>query len=344
MAVLVARRRTDVVGGDDAPQAITEPAQDQHDPEPRQLVVVGPDRAGGGAHRRLPRASRRGSWPPGRSRCSPPGSRCGPRRPRCTRAGGRTARGRAGRCRRDGSVAGRRRGRRPGPVPPSSVACGSQSKRLVAPCSSTSRARPAAGSRGARSSSVVLPAPPAAAATMTGTRPSISSHSFAASSASSVPARISSTMERGVGGTWRTAHRPRAGEASAKGISERSMVARSRGGQRTAALRGASNAPLRDRRQSGARQPATTVTIGLPSGHGTRHPAAHARPHPRPRDPVRPGRRPEVVLVRLVPGPWAGLDQRDGRREPQGPRRRRRRNRTTRRDSSRTRTTRSSAG
>jgi hypothetical protein len=28
-------------------------------------------------------------------------------------------------------------------------------------------------------------------------------------------------MERGVGGTWRTAHRPRADEVSAKGISER---------------------------------------------------------------------------------------------------------------------------
>jgi hypothetical protein len=28
-------------------------------------------------------------------------------------------------------------------------------------------------------------------------------------------------MERDVGGTWRTAHRPRAGEVSAKGVSER---------------------------------------------------------------------------------------------------------------------------
>ncbi len=43
--------------------------------------------------------------------------------------------------------------------------------------------------------------------------------------------------------------------------------------------------------------------------------AADPRPHPRPRDAVRPGWRPEVVLVRLVPGPRAGLDQRDGRRK-----------------------------
>ena len=33
-------------------------------------------------------------------------------------------------------------------------------------------------------------------------------------------------MERGVGGTWRTAHRPRAGEASAKGTPNDSMLAR----------------------------------------------------------------------------------------------------------------------
>ena len=89
------------------------------------------------------------------------------------------------------------------------------------PASSTVRMP---GGRKSRSAprSVDLPTCRASAATMTGTRPSMRTHSVAASSASSVPARSSSTMERGVGGTWRTAHRPRAGEVSAKGISERS--------------------------------------------------------------------------------------------------------------------------
>ena len=114
----------------------------------------------------------------------------------------------------DGDVAPR------GRCHPSSDACGSHSKVSIAPSSSTVRTP---GGRKSRSAprSVDLPTCRASAATMTGTRPSMRTHSIAASSASSVPARSSSTMERGVGGTWRTAHRPRAGEVSAKGISER---------------------------------------------------------------------------------------------------------------------------
>ena len=42
---------------------------------------------------------------------------------------------------------------------------------------------------------------------------------------------------------------------------------------------------------------------GLPSGHGSRDPSADAETHDRPRDPFRPGRRPEVVLVPVLPGP-----------------------------------------
>ena len=88
---------------------------------------------------------------------------------------------------------------------PSSGACGSQSKVSIAPASSTVR--------DARRQEVEqrveqrrLAGPARAAATISGTRPSRSTHSVAASSASSVPARTSSTMERGVGGTGRKAH------------------------------------------------------------------------------------------------------------------------------------------
>ena len=71
-------------------------------------------------------------------------------------------------------------------------------------------------------SSVDLPVPWPSPATRSGTPPSTSSQSVAASSESSVPPRISSTMERGSGGTGRTAHRPRAGEVSATSDSRRS--------------------------------------------------------------------------------------------------------------------------
>ena len=50
---------------------------------------------------------------------------------------------------------------------------------------------------------------------MIGTRASSSSQSCAASSASSVPSRISATIERGSGGIGRNAQRPGAGEVSA---------------------------------------------------------------------------------------------------------------------------------
>ena len=88
-----------------------------------------------------------------------------------------------------------------------------------------------------RPRSVDLPAPWPSAATTIGTRASISSHSVAASCASSVPARISSTTERGSGGSGRKAHRPGDGEASAIGDSGRTKRGDpARGGQRTAAL------------------------------------------------------------------------------------------------------------
>ena len=40
MPVFVARRRADVMGGDDTAQAVAHGAQDQHDPQPRELVVT----------------------------------------------------------------------------------------------------------------------------------------------------------------------------------------------------------------------------------------------------------------------------------------------------------------
>ena len=118
------------------------------------------------------------------------------------------------------------------PCQPSSVACGSQSKVSDAPASTwvvTLSGRKASSA----SSRVVFPAPPPSAATMTGTRPSMSTHSVAASSASSVPARSSSTMERGVGGTGRKAHPARWGVASAMGEDLRESDATS-GGERRA--------------------------------------------------------------------------------------------------------------
>ena len=163
---------------------------------------------------------------------------------------------------------------------------------------------------------------------MTGTRPSIRTHSIAASSASSVPARISSTMERGVGGTWRTAHRPRAGEASAKRILRTIRWCARSGRPAYGRPRGASNASVRDR-ATVARPPAVVAT-NRPVVAYHRRPW-HARHQPLTpdripdlADAVRPGRRPEVVLVRLVPGPRARLVQRDGGREPRASSRRRR--------------------
>jgi GNAT superfamily N-acetyltransferase len=57
-------------------------------------------------------------------------------------------------------------------------------------------------------------------------------------------------MERGVGGTWRTAHRPRAGEVSAKGFSEPSVAVPGSGRPAYGRPPGASNAaaiPVSDR-------------------------------------------------------------------------------------------------
>ncbi len=47
-----------------------------------------------------------------------------------------------------------------------------------------------------------------------------------------------------------------------------------------------------------------STSVAYHRAHGARHPAAHRGTHPRPRDAVRPGWRPEMVLVRVVPGPW----------------------------------------
>ena len=237
------------------------------------------------------------------------------------------------------------RGRLPVRCQPSSAACGSQSKVSLAPSSSTIR-RP--GGRKSRSavSSVVLPAPPACAATISGTRPSISSHRVAASSASSVPARISSTMERGVGGTWRTAHRPRADEVSAKGISERSKRFPVRGGQRTAdpverqTLR-CVPAPPSCRHADCCHElsrsclPSTAWHSGSSRSPPTASPTS-------PRCSTRAATRNGAGAPGSGSAAGTGPTRRPSRTARSS--RRRRRNRTTRRDSSRTRTTRSSAG
>ena len=204
---------------------------------------------------------------------------------------------------------------------PSSVACGSQSKVSLAPSSSTIRCP---GGRKSRSavSSVVLPAPPAWAATMSGTRPSISSQRVAASSASSVPARISS--DDGARRRRHVADGPPAprGRGVGQGNLRTIHCFPVRGGQRTAD-------PLERQTVRCVPAPRVVRRLGLlprtvtdrayHRRHGTPDRAAHPRAHPRPRHALRPGWRPEVVLVRLVPGPRPGLVERHGRREPQGP-------------------------
>ena len=190
----------------------------------RQLVVGEAHRAGGGGPRRPRRANRRGSWPPGHSRSTRRAPPPVPLRPRCRPACGRTARGRAGPCRPDGPGPVSGAVRRPGQ--PSSDACGSQSKVSSSPASSDD---PDVGRQEVeqRVEDVVdLPTPWPSAATTIGTRASMSSHSCAASSASSVPVRINSTIERGCGGIGRNAQRPLAGETSATGCRTRELGGR----------------------------------------------------------------------------------------------------------------------
>ena len=148
----------------------------------------------------------------------------------------------------------------------------------------------------------------AAAATSSGTRASTSSQSVAASSASSVPARMSSTMERGVGGTCRMAHRPRAGEVSANGDSRVSVLACRLGRPAYGRVQGPSN--VRGCRDQDALRPRPSPTIAPRCR--LRDPAADARPPLGPRGAVRTGRRSEVVLVRLLP---RALDRLLGRQQ-----------------------------
>ena len=244
------------------------------------------------------------------------------RRPRCRSAGGRTAPARAdGRVGADRLAARRLGQRRPLPA---------QLGRLGQPVERLAPRRPARGSStvsGRKSSSassrVDLPASPPSAATMTGTRPSMSTHSVAASSASSVPARMSSTMERGVGGTGRKVHPARRGVASAMRAPGAVLDS---DGERT-------TAPGSVKRASRARRHG-------PAHHGgERRQTCHEWQEPRPTmramdlaiqpltperlpdlaDAVRAGRRPEVVLVHLLPGPRPRLDELDGRGESRRP-------------------------
>ena len=96
MAVQVARDGPDVVGRDDAPASIVQPAQrrGRRPGATARRRPAGP--AAGGAGRTPRRASRHGSSRPGRSRSTRRGPRPGQPHPRCTPACGPTARGPAG--------------------------------------------------------------------------------------------------------------------------------------------------------------------------------------------------------------------------------------------------------
>ena len=128
MAVLVARDRPDVVGGDDPSAAGADAAQDQDDPEMRQLVVVGADRRPAQLLEDLVErvgVDRRGEAVADRGRPD--------RDPRGRAPGvgrqvvGQLA-GRAVRSSRGGPAAGSRRRAPRVPGQPSSDACGSQPK------------------------------------------------------------------------------------------------------------------------------------------------------------------------------------------------------------------------
>ena len=209
VAVLVAADGTRVVGGDDAAADVpVRPAlgtDDEDQPEIRQLVVGQPDRRGAerfvnvlepvGMDRRPdPVADRRGSRPA--SGGPAPG----------------VEREVAGQLRgdeyADAGVTGRPRARRGrGPA--------SRARPPRAPAELLLGARDVDPPHGRRdevesaSRSVVLPAPWASPATITGNRASIRTHASAASSASSVPAPMSSTIER----TRRRGGRPQPGKA-----------------------------------------------------------------------------------------------------------------------------------
>ena len=212
----VARDRPDVMRGRDPPPAAFDPAQDQHDPEMRELVIGQPDRAPAELVEDV--VERIGVDGRGKAVAD----RGGPHRdPRRLAPGVRRQVIRQLGCSR--TVVSARTGSPPlratgwaVPGQPSSDACGSHSKVSVSPASSMTRT--AGGRKSSRAaSSVDLPVPCARAATTIGTRASTSSQSCAASSASSVPDRISSTIDRGSGGGGRKAQRPRAGENSATG-------------------------------------------------------------------------------------------------------------------------------
>ena len=203
MPVDVARDRADVVGRDDAATAVVEAAQDEDDPEMRQLVVGQPDRrAAQGVEDVVERVGvdRRGEAVADRRRADgDPGGL----RPRCRPAGGRTARGRAGpwSSGRTGIAVGLRGRATPGQ--PSSDAWGSQSNVSVSPASSTTRTS-AAGRRGARRGASSCRRPASSAATTIGTRASSSSQTVAASSrraCRSGSARRSTAARAGSAGT-----------------------------------------------------------------------------------------------------------------------------------------------
>ena len=132
-----------------------------------------PDGPAGAAPRTPRRASRRGSSRPARSRSRRPGRRPGPPHPRCRPAGGRTARGRSR------TVSSGRTG---SAVGAGAAAAGpAELRRLRQPVErlrprrpAPRRARRAAGSRAARRAAWTCPRPASSAATMIGTRASMS--------------------------------------------------------------------------------------------------------------------------------------------------------------------------
>ena len=323
MPVLVAGGRTDVVGGRHPATVVVEPAQDEDEPEPRQLVVVGPDRRPAELFEDVVEGVR-----VDRRREAVADARRPDRDPGFLAPGV------------DGQVVGQLLGHEDGRVGADRLAAGRLGQRRALPAQLAGLRQPVEGLAGAgqlagrdvsgqeveeRMEEGRLAGVPSAAATMTGTRPSMSTHSVAASSASSVPDRMSSTMERGVGGTGRKVHPARRGVASASGARRALRVRcglgmraydRPHPGERQTAVPGRAVAGLIAR--PAGRQPGGTggsrKSSPLPRRGEEPRPTMRAMdlaihpltPERLPADlaahPVRAGRRPEVVLVHATSG------------------------------------------
>ena len=312
VAVLVARDRADVVGGDDPAPAVADAAQDEHDAEARQLVVgeagpavdaaaedlverIGVDRRG------QPVADARG--PDRDARLGAPGVRrqvVGQLRDQEDRVVGadrRRARSRSDRA----TAAAASRARAP------AAASRTSRSRRRAPRS----ARRAAGSRGARRAAWTCRLPAPAAATTSGTRPSMSTQSVAASSR--IERAGADQLDDRARRRWDVADGPPAPRGRGLGHG-RSVGPAPRSVKRRASAPNPGRTRPCDDPISRTGQPwqRRRPTIG-PTARA-RHPSRSPPTRPRPRVALRAGRRPEVVLVRLLPGPRPSTSRAAARR------------------------------